>query len=159
MAIHNINKIVSLVDRATGRATAIVFTGHFSAKTLAPILNQHVAPDAKLMTDGAHHYKTLGARYASHDIVDHARGEYVRKGDATIHTNTIEGFFGIFKRGMKGVYQHCGSQHLQRYITEFDFRYTHRIANGVNDDQRAEIALLGIAGKRLTYRRTAGLAA
>lgn len=159
MAIHNMNKVVSLVDRTTGRATSVVFTGSISHRSIGPILDQHMARDAKLMTDEAHHYKTVGPRYAAHYTVNHARGEYVRKGDASIHTNTIEGFFGIFKRGMRGVYQHCGSQHLQRYLREFDFRYTHRSGLGVNDDQRRDLALLGIAGKRLTYRRTAGVAA
>ncbi len=159
MAIRNMNKVVSLIDRATGRATSVVFTDAINATTIAPLLAKHVASEATLMTDGAHFYKKTGKAFAGHLVVDHARGEYVRKGNATIHTNTIEGFFGIFKRGMKGVYQHCGSQHLQRYMNEFDFRYTNRIATGVNDDQRAEIALLGIAGKRLTYRRTASLAA
>ena len=158
-ATQNMNKIVSLVDRATGRATSVVFEGNFSAASLGPLLAKHVSPDARLMTDGAHFYKTIGKSYADHQYVDHARDEYVRKGDATIHTNTIEGFFGIFKRGMKGIYQHCGSQHLQRYLREFDFRYTNRAANGVDDDARAEIALRGIAGKRLTYRRIGGLAA
>ena len=159
MAIHNKNKIISLVDRATGRATSIVFDGHFSAASIAPILAKHVAPQAHLMTDGAHMYKTAGKAFAGHQYVDHARGEYVRRGDATIHINTIEGFFGIFKRGMRGVYQHCGSQHLQRYLVEFDFRYTNRIACGVNDDDRTDIALRGISGKRLTYRRIGCLAA
>jgi len=159
MAIHNMNKVISLVDRTTGRATSVVFTGNFSHKSVGPILAQHMAKDAKLMTDEAHHYKTIGAAYAGHDFVNHAKKEYVRKGDATIHTNTIEGFFGIFKRGMKGIYQHCGSQHLQRYLREFDFRYTYRSANGIEDDQRAEIALKGIAGKRLTYRRIGPVAA
>ena len=69
------------------------------------------------------------------------------------HTNTIEGYFSIFKRGMKGIYQHCGEQHLHRYLAEFDFRYNHRIALGFTDADRAEIALAGIKGKRLTYRR------
>lgn len=159
MAIRNMNQIVSLVDRATGRAASIVVFDKLGSKSIGPILSQYVASDAKLMTDGAHFYKTLGARYASHTIVDHARGEYVRKGDATIHTSTIEGFFGIFKRGMKGVYQHCGAQHLQRYITEFDFRYSNRVGLGIGDDERAEIALKGIAGKRLTYRRIGPVAA
>lgn len=159
MAIHNMNKVVSLVDRVTGRATSVVFTGHFSLKSIAPILEQHVARDSRIVTDEARHYRGLGAQYeGGHQSVAHARGEYVRKG-TDIHTNTIEGFFGIFKRGMKGVYQHCGSQHLQRYLREFDFRYTNRVAVGVNDDQRCEIALRGIGGKRLTYRRTASLAA
>ena len=78
-------------------------------------------------------------------------GEYV-KGD--IHTNTIEGFFSIFKRGMKGVYQHCGHNHLHRYLAEFDFRYSNRIALGVNDSERAERLLQGVKGKRLTYQTT-----
>ncbi|RYE02533.1 MAG: IS1595 family transposase [Sphingomonadales bacterium] len=159
MAIHNKNKVLSLVDRATGRSTSIVFTGTFTAAAIAPILAKHVAPEARLMTDGAQMYKAVGKSYASHDYVDHARGEYVKRADATIHTNTIEGFFGIFKRGMRGIYQHCGSQHLQRYLAEFDFRYTNRVACGVDDDARANIALRGIGGKRLTYRRVGGLAA
>lgn len=159
MAIHNKNKVISLVERSTGRATSIVFTEKFTAASIAPIIAKHVAPTAKLMTDGANMYKTVGRSYASHDYVDHARGEYVRKGDVTIHTNTIEGFFGIFKRGMRGIYQHCGSQHLQRYMAEFDFRYSNRSALGICDDDRADIALRGIVGKRLTYRRTAVLAA
>jgi transposase-like protein len=158
-AIRNKNAIISMVDRATGRATSIVFTGAMNAASVAPILARHMAPEARLMTDGAHIYKTIGKGYASHHKVDHAQDEYVSKLDRTIHTNTIEGFFAIFKRGMKGVYQHCGSQHLQRYLREFDFRYTNRVALGIGDDERAEIALKGIAGKRLTYRRTGGLAA
>ena len=74
--------------------------------------------------------------------------------DRTVHTNTIEGFFSIFKRGMKGTYQHCGKQHLHRYLAEFDFRYSERARLGVSDSQRADKALKGISGKRLTYRRT-----
>ena len=159
MAIHNKNKIISLVDRATGRATSIVFTGQFNAASIAPILAKHVAPEARLMTDGAHMYKTASKAFAGHDYVDHAKGEYVQRANPLIHTNTIEGFFGIFKRGMVGPYQHCGSQHLQHYMREFDFRYSYRAANGVDDDMRAEIALRGIAGKRLTYRRIGSLAA
>jgi len=159
MAIHNMNKVVSLVDRVTGRASSIVFTGHFSAASIAPILAQHVSPEARLMTDEAKHYKLPGKAFSGHESVSHAKGEYVRKGAPEIHTNTIEGFFGIFKRGMRGIYQHCSSQHLQRYLVEFDFRYTNRAALGIGDDERAEIALKGIAGKRLTYRRTASFAA
>jgi hypothetical protein len=85
-----------------------------------------------------------------HEMVDHTADEYVR-GDA--YTNTAEGFFSIFKRGMSGVYQHCGEQHLHRYLAEFDFRYTHRAALEISDEMRAEKALKGITGKRLTYRR------
>ena len=83
----------------------------------------------------------------------HGVGEYVNLEDRTIHTNTIEGAFSVFKRGMKGVYQHCGKQHLHRYLAEFDFRYNQRIALGVNDVMRTEAALEGIKGKRLTYRQ------
>src|SRR5258707_1134594 len=103
-----------------------------------------------LMTDEAHMYRGIGRRFASHDSVNHGAEEWVR-GDA--HTNTVEGFFSIFKRGMVGVYQHCGEQHLHRYLTEFDFRYNTRIAVGVNDTERSENALKGIVGKRLMYRR------
>ncbi|PKP93248.1 MAG: DDE transposase [Alphaproteobacteria bacterium HGW-Alphaproteobacteria-16] len=160
MAIHNMNKVVSLVDRATGRATSVVFTGHFSAATIRPILERHLSPDARLVTDEARHYRGMGSRLAGgHQSVAHARGEYVRKGAPDIHTNTIEGFFGIFKRGMRGIYQHCGSQHLQRYLAEFDFRYSNRAGLGIGDDERAEIALKGVAGKRLTYRRIGAVAA
>jgi transposase-like protein len=158
-AIRNKNAVISLVDRATGRATSIVFTGAMNAASVGPILARHMAPEARLMTDGAHIYKTIGKSYASHHKVDHAQDEYVSKLDSTIHTNTIEGFYAIFKRGMRGIYQHCGSQHLQRYLAEFDFRYTNRVALGIGDDERAEIALRGIAGKRLTYRRIGPVAA
>ena len=70
-----------------------------------------------------------------------------------MHTNTVEGYYSIFKRGMKGVYQHCIEKHLHRYVAEFDFRYSNRTALGVSDFERAEIAAAGINGKRLTYRR------
>lgn len=87
--------------------------------------------------------------YASPD------SEYVSRNNSNVHTNTIEGFFSIFKRGMKGVYQHCAHNHLHRYLAEFDFRYNNRVANGVNDAQRADILLKGVVGKRLTYQTTA----
>lgn len=86
---------------------------------------------------------------AVHETVKHSVGEYVR-GD--VHTNTVEGYFSIFKRGMKSVYQQCAEKHLHRYLAEFDFRYNHRIALGVDDQARADQALLGVVGKRLTYR-------
>lgn len=81
----------------------------------------------------------------------HSAGQYVSYDDPNIHSNTVEGFFSIFKRGMKGIYQHCGEQHLQRYLNEFDFRYSNR---KIEDKDRTELALKGIVGKRLTYRRT-----
>ena len=105
------------------------------------------------MTDEAVHYYRIRKDFAGHMTVNHGKGEYVRIGEPTIHTNTIEGSFSIFKRGMRGVYQHCREQHLHRYLAEFDFRYTNRVALGVDDTARAEIALLGVVGKRLTYRQ------
>lgn len=101
-------------------------------------------------------YRYIGWNFADHGRVNHGRGEYVSKQDPTIHTNTVEGFYSVFKRGMRGIYQHCGSQHLQRYVTKFDFRYSHRIANGVDDTARAQKIIEGAGGKRLTYRRTGG---
>jgi len=103
------------------------------------------------MTDEARLYWKVGKEFADHQRVLHAGLEYVRKGNPMIHTNTVEGYFSIFKRGMRGIYQHCGEQHLHRYLAEFDFRYSNRIANGFNDVERADIALAGIRGKRLTY--------
>jgi hypothetical protein len=103
------------------------------------------------MTDEAPYYRAIGKGFAAHGAVEHSAGEYVR-GDA--HTNTLEGIFSVFKRGMKGVYQHCGEQHLHRYVAEFDFRYNHRSALGVEDTARTARTLEGIVGKRLTYRGT-----
>ena len=101
------------------------------------------------MTDEAGQYAHLNKDFASHEFVVHGAEEYVR-GD--VHTNTLEGFYSIFKRGFKGIYQHCAEKHLHRYLAEFDFRYNNRIALGVNDTARTETALRGIIGKRLTYR-------
>jgi transposase-like protein len=147
-------KVLALVDRNTGRSRAVVVDS-LKAKDIAPIMFHNIAREARLMTDEAYHYGAFSAAFSDHQTVNHSKLEYGR-GEA--HTNTIEGYFSIFKRGMKGIYQHCAKTHLHRYLAEFDFRYTNRIANGVNDDQRAEIALKGIAGRRLTYRRI-GLAA
>lgn len=97
----------------------------------------------------AGHYLHIGREFADHGVVRHGREEYVV---GEVHTNTIEGYFSIFKRGMKGVYQHCGKQHLHRYLAEFDFRYNNRIALGVDDESRTQRAVKGIVGKRLTYR-------
>jgi hypothetical protein len=108
------------------------------------------------MTDAASWYKLMNkdGEYASHDRVDHSAGEYVRYGERLMHTNTVEGYYSVFKRGMKGVYQHCAEKHLHRYLAEFDFRYSNRVALGVGDVERADLALCGIAGKRRTYRTT-----
>ena len=101
------------------------------------------------MTDEAGQYAHLGKEFASHEYVNHGAGEY---GRGEVHTNTLEGYYSIFKRGMKGIYQHCSERHLHRYVAEFDFRYNNRSALGVEDAERATAALKGIIGKRLTYR-------
>ena len=142
------HKVLSLVDRDTGRARSVVIDDLKSA-TVVPILREHIAPEARIMTDEAGHYRYLIHDFAKHYVVRHNRGEY---GLGPVHTNTIEGFFSIFKRGMKGVYQHCNKRHLHRYLAEFDFRYSNRSAVGIEDEGRAERALRGIIGRRLTYR-------
>ena len=98
-------------------------------------------------------YRKMGlATEYKHETVNHSAGEYARPGG--VHSNTVEGYFGLLKRGLYGTYHHVSEAHLQRYINEFDFRFTHRTAQGVNDMQRAVQALSQIRGKRLTYRRT-----
>jgi transposase-like protein len=149
---HDKHKVLSLVDRDTGQKRSMV-VDDLSAKSLVPILRENIAREARVMTDEAGQYQKLGAEFAEHGFVRHAQGEYGR-GD--IHTNTIEGAFSIFKRGMKGVYQHCGKQHLHRYLAEFDFRYNNRVALGCDDVERAGRTLDGIRGKRLTYRQANG---
>lgn len=146
------HKVLSLVDRESGKVRSMVVES-LSAKTLTPILRENIAKEARVMTDEAGQYQKLGNEFVAHGFTRHGQGEYVSAADHTIHTNTIEGYFSIFKRGMKGVYQHCGKQHLHRYLAEFDFRYNNRSALGVEDSQRHYNALAGIAGKRLTYRR------
>jgi transposase-like protein len=122
-----------------------------SAKTLRPILVAQVDRKSLLMTDDAGQYRLIGPEFAGYETVNHGANEYVR-GDA--HTNTIEGYFSILKRGITGTYHHVSQQHLKRYLAEFDFRYNLRSAVGVDDETRAQEALKGIKGKRLTYRRT-----
>lgn len=142
---HQKFKVVSLVER-DGRARSVQVR-EITANTVRDILVRNVNRKSDLMTDEATMYKMVGKEYASHESVNHSQDEWVR---GIAHTNTIEGYFSIFKRGMRGVYQHCGEQHLQRYLCEFDFRYSNR---HVDDAERALIALKGIEGKRLTYRR------
>ena len=140
-------KVLCLVDRDTGRSRAMVID-YVDTATIKPILLENMSREARLCTDESVVYRRLGGMFTAHGTVNHGIGEY---GRGPIHTNTIEGYFSIFKRGMKGVYQHCGKQHLHRYLAEFDFRYSHREANGVNDGERSELALRNIIGKRLTY--------
>lgn len=150
---HHKNKVLALVDRATGQARSIV-VDDVKASTLWPIIRANVAREAILMTDDHNVYKYIGKAFAQHNVVNHQIKEYVSKTDRTIHTNTIEGFFSVFKRGMKGIYQHCGHNHLNRYLAEFDFRYNNRAKLGVSDGERGEKILKGVVGKRLTYETT-----
>ena len=151
------NKVLSLVDRSTGQARSIV-VDDLKAVTIVPILQANIAREARILTDEAGQYKCLNRHFADHQFTNQGQGqgqgEYVSASDRTVHTNTIEGFFSVFKRGMKGVYQHCGHNHLNLYMAEFDFRYNNRVALGVNDHQRAERLLAGVVGKRLTYQTT-----
>jgi transposase-like protein len=139
--------IVSLVER--GGNVRSTHVNDVNAATLRPILKEQIKSDSMPMTDEAAYYRSIGREFKYHFTVQHGIGEYVRGG---AHTNTIEGYFSIFKCGMIGVYQHCSSAHLKRYLAGFDFRYNGRIALGVSDADRTIRALAGIVGKRLLYR-------
>ncbi len=143
--------VFSLVERG-GRVRSRHVTD-VSSKTLRPVLEAQLADasQTRFMTDGEGQYRLIGPMFKSHDVVNHSIGEYVR-GDA--HTNTIEGYFSILKRGIVGVYHHVSAEHLKRYLAEFDFRYNQREALGVTDAERMARSIPGIVGKRLTYRRT-----
>jgi transposase-like protein len=141
--------VFSLVERG-GRVRSH-HVASVSAKNLRPILFTQVRRDSSLMTDESGPAKMLGKEFGNHETVNHSIGEYVRGG---AHTNTIEGYFSILKRGIVGTYHHVSEAHLKRYLAEFDFRYNERSGLGVNDSDRATKALQGIVGKRLTYRRT-----
>lgn len=153
--IHNSahkNVILSLVERG-GQVRSYHVAGSTTNEVI-PIVNANVAKEAAVMTDSAQLYKYRLGQFISHDRVDHSKDEYVRheEGRPVIHTNTVESYFAVFKRGMRGTYQHCKERHLHRYLAEFDFRYNERVALGVNDKERAEKLLKGAKGKRLTYR-------
>ena len=139
--------VMSLVERGGPVRSAVLDT--VNRVDIERIIRKNVKQDSRLMTDTAPYYKRGNLGTDQHEMVNHYADEYVR-GD--VYTNTLEGYFSIFKRGMKGVYQHCGEQHLHRYLAEFDFRYNQRVALGVNDSARTTKALLGARGKRLTYR-------
>jgi transposase-like protein len=117
---------------------------------IKPIVDANLRKESMLMTDEAKYYKPIGKEFSHHFTVEHGAGEYAR---GSVHTNTLEGYFSIFKRGMKGVYQHCSERHLHRYLSEFEFRYNNRIARGIDDEQRATRALSGAMGKRLYFRQ------
>ncbi|HZL32269.1 MAG TPA: IS1595 family transposase [Pseudolabrys sp.] len=139
--------IVALVERG-GRVRSF-HPATADGESVTAIVLENIKRESRLHTDESRLYMSPGAQFAAHETVTHSHKEYVR-GD--VHTNTIEGVFSIFKRGMKGVYQHCDEKHLHRYLAEFDFRYNNRTALGVDDVERVAKIAKGIAGKRLTYR-------
>ena len=144
--VGNKYTVVSLVERGGNVRSFHVDRG--TRANIREILVRNVDRKSKLMTDESRLYTEVGQEFKRHQKVHHAAGEYVR---GEVYTNTLEGYYSIFKRGMVGTYQHCGESHLQRYVTEFDFRYNGR---HLNDNERRDAALKGIEGKRLTYRRT-----
>jgi transposase-like protein len=147
------NKVLSLLDRSTGCTRSMVIES-LKGKDIIPILKENIDHEARIMTDDAGQYTYLKNHFSRHDVVRHSTGEYVSMKDRAIHTNTIEGYFSIFKRGVKGIYQHCKKHHLHRYLAEFDYRYNMRSKKGIDDVTRAEILLKGVTGKRLTYQTT-----
>ncbi len=119
--------------------------------TLRPVLDQHAHRASVLMTDTGGEYHIIGKEFAGHEMVNHAKGEYVR---GAAHSNTVEGYFSVLKKGLGGTYNAVSEAHLHRYLAEFSFRYSNRARLGIDDTARAELALQGVKGKRLTYRTT-----
>jgi transposase-like protein len=140
--------VISLVERG-GRVRSF-HPGLADGETVANIVRDNISKEARLMTDESRLYVKVGPAFASHETVKHSAGEYVR-GD--VHTNSVEGYFSIFKRGMRGIYQHCREKHLHRYLAEYDFRYNHRSKLGYSDLDRTIEAIRGAEGKRLTYHQ------
>ena len=142
--------VISLVER-DGRVRS-THVANVTAKNVRKVITTQASRDSYLMTDESSVYKRLGREFAGHGSVNHSIDEYVRGG--FWHTNTVENYFSILKRGIIGTYHHVSEAHLKRYLGEFDFRYNERAGLGVDDATRAAKALKGIKGKRLTYRRT-----
>lgn len=141
--------IVALVER--GGSIRTFHVGSADKHTVTNIIVENVVRETKLATDESRLYFDVASLGYEHGTVKHSAKEYVRE---WVHTNSLEGYFSIFKRGMRGIYQHCAEKHLHRYLAEYDFRYNHREALGFSDHARTNEALKGTVGKRLTYRRT-----
>jgi len=151
--IANKRPIVALVERGGNVRTFHVPVAN--KDHVAKVVRENIARESRLHTDESNLYPAIGETFNAHKTVKHSIEEYVRYEDGeAIHTNSAEGYFSIFKRGMRGVYQHCKEKHLHRYLAEYDFRYNHRIALGYNDGDRAALVVKNAAGKRLTYRGT-----
>jgi transposase-like protein len=147
------NAVLTLVERG-GKARSF-HVSNVTKDEILPIVRANLAKESHVMTDEAARYAKLGDEFAEHHVVDHSRGEYGytdRRTGVKINTNTLEGYYSIFKRGMIGVYQHCSEKHLHRYLAEFDFRYSNRSQRGVEDMARTGKTLMGVAGKRLKYK-------
>lgn len=141
--------IVALVER--GGSVRSFHVAHANKINVNELVNRNINRESQIHTDESRLYGDLKGNFAGHDTVRHAAGEYVR---GPVHTNTVENVFSVFKRGMRGTYQHCKEKHLHRYLAEFDFRYNARVGLCVDDVERAERALKGVVGKRLTYQTT-----
>lgn len=149
------NPVVALVER--GGETRMFHVENATVEHVRDVLVRNVRRESELHTDESKLYVETGKEFASHHTVKHSAEEYVRyEGERTVHSNTVENVFSVFKRGMNGTYQHCGEQHLHRYLSEFEFRYNRRTALGWNDAARVQAIAEGIEGKRLTYRRIGG---
>ncbi|MCR6644898.1 MAG: IS1595 family transposase [Terricaulis sp.] len=147
--------IVTLVER--GGQSRSFHVASADMATVSKIVRENVDRESRLHTDGSKLYVKVGKDFAAHESVDHSKEEYVRyEPTGPVHNNSAESYFSVFKRGMKGVYQHCQEKHLHRYLAEFDYRHNTRTKLGVDDKQRADLLLAGAEGKRLTYRRTHG---
>jgi len=146
--------VLTLVERG-GKARSFVID-RANAQNIEPVIAANIRRETAMMTDQASYYNALEANFESHDSVNHSKEEWARyeEGRPVIHSTTVESYFSVFTRGMKGTYQHCREKHLHRYLAEFDFRYNNRIALGVNDEERTVEAVKGVVGKRLTYRTT-----
>ena len=152
--------VVALVER--GGKVRTFHVAHADKHTVTKIVRDNIVKESRLHTDESKLYTGSDEHFVAHETVHHSSGEYVRHTGATlfpsgeplvVHTNSAEGFFSIFKRGMRGIYQHCDEKHLHRYLAEFEFRYNNRVRLGYNDGERAALAVKGAAGKRLTYRQ------
>jgi transposase-like protein len=143
----NKRPVVAVLER--GGKARVFHVGNANRETVDAILHANADKASRLMTDQSHLYKTIGKEFASHETVNHSEDEFIR-GD--VYTNTVEGFFSVFKRGMRGVYQHCDEKYLNLYVKEFEFRHNHRVALGYSDKERATLAVKGVVGKRLTLR-------
>lgn len=147
-------RVLTLVER--GGSARSFHVDDASIASLLPVIRVNIDRETVVMTDELPAYKHLGWEFKAHQSVNHSEKEYAR---GKVTTNTVEGYFSIFKRGMRGTYQHCSEKHLHRYLAEFDFRYSNRVALGVDDHARTSRALKGVVGKRLTYRYPNGTAA